>query len=227
METAVVLLSGGIGSTVAAFSRLEGTMLHPLYLDYARASTRSERRAASAVAETLGLPLQVLDLPHVAQIAAGRRATPAGQDRTLAPIPGPPSEVEGLTTTLLAVGAEYAAAIGADKLVAGQTAIPSDKRSQTLSQERTVNPREVHHAFSIVLEAAMPAVRAVRLETPLIDLQPFEAIKLGLRLEAPLGLTWSCHRNAPPCGACPGCQTRLIAFATAGVPDPLLEVATR
>jgi 7-cyano-7-deazaguanine synthase len=225
MESAVVLLSGGIGSTAAAFCRRENALLHPLYLDYGRASTRSERRAASAVAEALGAPLQVLDLPHVAQVVASGGSPSARPDQGKVQIPGPPAEVEGLIATMLAVGAEYAAAIGADTLVSGQMAVPPDPRSQALSQERTVNPREVHHAFSIVLEAALPAVRAVSLAAPLIDLKPFEAIKLGLRLGAPLERTWSCHRSGEPCGTCPGCQTRLTAFATVGVSDPLLKAA--
>jgi 7-cyano-7-deazaguanine synthase len=225
MESAVVLLSGGIGSTVAAFCRRESAVLHPLYLNYGRASTRYERQAASAVAEALGAPLQVVDLPHVAQIAAGGSSLSAQRDQGEVPIPGPPGEVEGLTVTMLAVGAEYAAAVGADVLISGQMAVPPDPQSDTLSQERSVNPRELHHAFSIVLEAALPVVRGVKLATPLIDLKPFEAIKLGLRLGAPLERTWSCHRSGEPCGACPGCQARLTAFGTAGVSDPLLKAA--
>lgn len=227
MESAVILLSGGIGSTVAAYRRRDDALLHPLYLDYQRASRKAERRAATAVAEALGAPLQVLDLPHVAQIAAASSATPPGGDRSQMPPPGPPAQVDGLTATMLAVGAEYAAAVGADVLVSGQTAIVPDQGSAILSQERTVNPRELHHAFSIVLEAALPAVRAVRLATPLIDLQTVEVVKLGLRLEVPLGLSWSCHRDAPPCGTCPGCQTRRTAFAAAGAPDPCLELSAR
>ncbi len=226
MESAVVLLSGGVGSTVAAFRRRQETLLHPVYLDYKRASAEPERRAAGAVAEALGVPLQVLDLPHVAQIAAGRHPG-TGVDGAEVPIPGSPDEVEGLTATMLSVGVEYAAAVGADLLVTGQSAPCYDLHTSPLSQERSVDPREVYHAFSMVLEAALPAVRPVRLETPLIDLQPFEVVKLGLRLEAPLGVTWSCHRNTTPCGACPGCKTRQAAFLTAGAPDPLLQPAGR
>ena len=227
MDSAVILLSGGIGSTVAAFCRRDDTLLHPLYLDYQRASGKSERRAAAAVAEALGVPLQVLDLPHVSQVAAASSATPPSGDASQMPIAGPPADVDGLTATMLAVGAEYAAAVGADVLVSGQTAIVPDQGSAILSQERTTNLRELHHAYSIVLEAALPKVRAVCLETPLIDLQPVEVVKLGLRLEVPLGLSWSCHRDAPPCGTCPGCQTRRTAFAAAGAPDPLLALAAR
>ena len=226
MESAVVLLSGGMGSTVAAFSRQKQALLHPLYLNYGRSSTKSERRAAAAVAQALGAPLVVLDLPHVAQIAAAGSTDPNGAPKQVA-LPGPPEEIRGLTTTMLAIGAEYAAAVGADVLVSGRTAIPAGQRAGELSRERRVDPREVHHAFSIALEASVPAVRAIKLETPLIDLQPDEVVKLGHRLEAPLGVTWSCHRTAPACGACPGCQNRRAAFAAAGMPDPLLQAAGR
>ena len=60
MESAVILLGGGIGSTVAAFCRRDEALLHPLYLDYRRASRRSEDRAAAAVVEALPAPGTVL-----------------------------------------------------------------------------------------------------------------------------------------------------------------------
>jgi len=225
MESAVVLLSGGVGSAVAAFRSREDTAIYPVYLDYGRASAKSERLAASAVAKALGAPLQVLDLTHVAQIAAAGDGEPERREQAPSPIPHPPGDVNGLMTTMLAVGAEFAAAVGAAVLVSGHAAAMPSPQATLLSQERTVNPRQVFHAFSILLEAALPAVRPIRLETPLIDLQPTEVVKLGRHLQVPFELTWSCHRDAPPCGTCPGCRVRQSAFATAGVPDPLQQEA--
>lgn len=225
MQSAVVLLSGGIGSTVAAFRSRQDALLYPLHLDYGRESSTSERKAAAAVADALSAPLEVLELPHVARIAAAGTGPAGSSGKTATPPPGAPGEVDGLMAALLAVGVEYAAAVGADALITGQTAVPLDKGADLLSQERTVDPREFHHAFSIMLETVLPSVRAVRLDTPLIDLQPFEVVKLAQSFDAPLGRTWSCHRQAPPCGTCPGCKTRAAAFAKAGLADPLLETA--
>jgi 7-cyano-7-deazaguanine synthase len=225
MQSAVVLLSGGIGSTVAAFRSRQDTLLYPLHLDYGRESSTSERKAAAAVADALSAPLEVLELPHVARIAAAGAGPVGSLGKTATPPPGAPGEVDGLMAALLVVGVEYAAAVGADALITGQTAVPFDTGAELLSQERTVDPREFHHAFSIMLETVLPSVRAVRLDTPLIDLQPFEVIKLAQRFDAPLDRTWSCHHRPPLCGTCPGCKNRAVAFAKAGLVDPLLETA--
>ena len=225
MNSAVILLSGGIGSTVAAYRQRESAALRPLYLDYNRVCTASERRAAAAVAKRLGESLCVLDLPHVAQIAAGRR--PGSGDAVGAAVSklGPPYKIDGLPSVLLAVGVQYAAAVGAEAVIIGHTAIPSDLKGGGLSRERTVDPREFHHAFGMMLETALPAVRPVRLEAPLQDMQPFEVVQLGQHLDVPWELTWSCHQNSPPCGTCPGCRKRADALAHAGVSEPLLETS--
>ncbi|MHC4610709.1 MAG: 7-cyano-7-deazaguanine synthase [Planctomycetota bacterium] len=227
MQSAVVLLSGGIGSTAAAFRCRQDTLLHPLHLDYGRESAASERAASAAIADTLSAPLEVLELPHVARVTGLRPAPPGGEESSTAAPPASPDEVDGLMATMLAVGAEYAAAVGADALITGRTAEPLDGGSDQLSLERSVDHRRFHHAFAIMLEAALPSIRAIQLETPLIDLQPFEVVKLARRFDAPLERTWSCHGKAPPCGTCPGCKTRAAAFAKAGLIDPLLQPADR
>ena len=224
MESVVVLLSGGVASAVAAYRRAGRANIHPLYIDYGRASADAEREAAEVLAEALDLRLKVLDLPHVRQIAEAQHGRlPSGQQIPLSAVGGP-GDVAGLAATLLAVGAQYAAAVGAHVLVTGQMAAPFDA-GQTLSRERTVDPHEFHRAFGAMLEAALPAVRAVRLDTPLIGLQPFEVVKLAVRFAVPFEYTWSCHRTPPPCGTCFGCKTRAAAFAQAAVVDPLLRPA--
>ncbi len=227
MQSAVVLLSGGIGSTVAAFRGARDSPLHLLHLDYGRESSSAEGDAAAAVAEALAVPLERLELPHVARIAASKSAAAAASGESSTPAPGASGDVDGLMAVFLAIGAEYAAAVGADVLITGQTGAPLDGGPDSLSRERTVDPRELHHAFAGLLATALPSVRAVRLETPLIDLQPFEVIKLSRRFEVPLACTWSCHSSPPPCGACPGCKTRSAAFAKTGLIDPLLQPASR
>jgi len=222
MNSSVVLLSGGTGSATAAFRERDETLLRPVYLDFGRPSAAAERRAAAALAERLNTTLQVLDLPHVAQIAAAGAGPSADAVKTAVARLGGPEETPGLSLVLLAVGAQYAAAIGADALISGQTAAPTGSGTGPLSRERTVEPRELHHAFGMVLEAALPAVRSVRLNRPLIDLQPFEVVKLARHLAVPLELTWSCHRKAPPCGTCQACKRRADAFSAAGLVDPLL-----
>ncbi len=225
MNSAVVLLNGGIGSTVAAFRRREDTLLHPLYLDYGRANSTAQRRAASAVAQRLGTSLRILDLPHVGQLAASRAAPSTGGVRTAVGKLGAPHEIPGLPVVLLSVGAQYAATVGAHLLICGRCDAGAENHGDVLAQERSVDPRELRHAFGVMLESSLPAVRAVSLETPLIDLQPGEVVKLANHVGAPLELTWSCRQNNQACGSCPDCRVRANAFSAAGLVDPLLAGA--
>ncbi len=64
----------------------------------------------------------------------------------------------------------------------------------------------------------------IGLETPIIDHSKAEIVMLGMRLGAPLELTWSCYGGGEkPCEACDSCILRAKGFAEAGVPDPLLQ----
>ena len=165
--------------------------------------------------------MQVLDLPHVLQIGRSRDARRSGEKTR----PGPPFEVAGLPSTLLSVGAEYAAAVGAHILIAGHSAAAQSVTSQEVSQERCVDPWAFRHAFASMLEAVLPRVRSLKLDTPLMDLDPAQIVQLGHRAGVPFELTWSCHQKTAPCGTCPGCTFRAGAFSIAGLPDPLTHAA--
>jgi 7-cyano-7-deazaguanine synthase len=49
-----------------------------------------------------------------------------------------------------------------------------------------------------------------------------EIVRLGLELQAPLDLTWSCYGEEQlACGVCDSCVLRLRAFQQAGAADPI------
>lgn len=57
--------------------------------------------------------------------------------------------------------------------------------------------------------------------TPLLELEMWQVIDLGVQLDAPLGLTWSCETPVgDPCGECRKCRDRDAAFQRSGRPDP-------
>jgi 7-cyano-7-deazaguanine synthase len=62
----------------------------------------------------------------------------------------------------------------------------------------------------------------IEVVTPLIAMRKAEIVRLGLELEAPFDLTWSCYsREDRACGVCDSCVLRLRAFQEAGTLDPL------
>lgn len=76
--------------------------------------------------------------------------------------------------------------------------------------------------------AARLEVGEVALEMPFIDMDKSEIIGLGLRLDVPLELTWSCYYGGDrPCDACEQCSSRTRAFASLGLVDPLRKLQSR
>lgn len=78
-----------------------------------------------------------------------------------------------------------------------------------------------YRAFNEVVRQGTKEGR-IEVLTPLIALRKAEIVRLGLELNAPFDLTWSCYqREDRACGVCDSCRMRLQAFADAGAVDPI------
>ena len=65
----------------------------------------------------------------------------------------------------------------------------------------------------------------MHIHRPLVHKTKQEIVEMGLELDVPFGLTWSCYEGGEkPCGKCNACKVRAKGFKQAGVVDPLLEV---
>jgi 7-cyano-7-deazaguanine synthase len=66
----------------------------------------------------------------------------------------------------------------------------------------------------------------VRLVAPLMMMTKCEVVEMGVRINAPLGKTWSCYEGGEKhCGTCPTCRARKQAFRDAGEFDPTAYAA--
>ena len=64
----------------------------------------------------------------------------------------------------------------------------------------------------------------IKIATPFLGMTKADIVKIGLELNAPYNLTWSCYeRGEVPCGKCATCRDRAAAFAANGVEDPALK----
>lgn len=59
---------------------------------------------------------------------------------------------------------------------------------------------------------------------PLVSLNKAEVVRVGLELNVPYALTWSCYEGGDkPCGKCGTCIDRAKAFAANGISDPAIK----
>ena len=65
----------------------------------------------------------------------------------------------------------------------------------------------------------------LKVEAPFVNMTKAEVVKMGLELNAPYELTWSCYEGKDePCGKCGTCIDRAAAFAANGVSDPAIKL---
>lgn len=66
--------------------------------------------------------------------------------------------------------------------------------------------------------------KQLSIKAPFINLTKADVVKIGLELNAPYHLTWSCYFGKNfPCGTCGTCIDRRIAFEKNGIIDPAIE----
>lgn len=63
----------------------------------------------------------------------------------------------------------------------------------------------------------------LKIEAPFVTMTKAEVVKLGMELNVPYKLTWSCYEGKEkPCGICGTCVDRAEAFRQNGIKDPAL-----
>lgn len=218
---AVVLLSGGIDSTVCAciagrtygFEEVAG-----LTILYGQKHQR-ELSAARAVADRLGFPAhETIRLPEELFKGAGSTLVDEGADIPSGPYPedeGPVSTyVPFRNGTLISAASAAALRLGAEAVYFGAHAEDA-----------------MHWAYPDCTPEFLGAMKnavwigtyhKVRLVTPLEWMTKREIVKRGIELNAPFELTSSCYRGGEmACGSCATCLSRLEAFAANEIEDPI------
>jgi 7-cyano-7-deazaguanine synthase len=222
MPRAVVLLSGGLDSCVAAaIAQHAGHELHALSVDYGQRHAR-EVEAAAEVARSLGVRAHKtvrVDLGSLGGSALTDPGMQVPQDRAESAMAyGIPSTyVPARNTVLLAVALGWAEVLDADAVYYGANALD-------YSGYPDCRPEFVR-AFQALADVATKRGvegKPIRIEAPLIALTKADIVRRGLDLKAPLALTWSCYLGgAQQCGRCDSCQLRRKGFREAGVQDPV------
>lgn len=224
VEKAVVLLSGGMDSAVAAaLARARGRRCLGLAVDYGQRHRR-ELACAAWQARALGLEgLRRLRLP-LGALAQGALVDGGAVNRAGLKRGRPSTYVSFRNGVLLAAAASLAEAWGAEEVWGGWCA--TDQAGYP----------DCRPAFLRAFERAVAAGtwagargRRLRILAPLGRSSKEAIVRLGLRLGVDFRRTWTCYaplgagRSVRPCRCCDACRLRARGFARAGQADPLLE----
>ncbi len=213
---AVVLLSGGMDSCVCAALAARDFNAAAVHISYGQRTEERERRAFLGICERLGIHQKLVVRNEALRAIGGSALT----DPDIA-IPDskeigreiPITYVPFRNAHFLSVAVSWAEVLGAEKIYIGAV-------EQDSSGYPDCRPA-YYRAFNEVIKTGTKEGR-IEIVTPLIGLRKSEIVKLGLELDAPLDLTWSCYsREDYACGVCDSCVLRLRAFQEAAAADPV------
>ncbi len=215
---AVVLMSGGMDSTVAAaLVRQMGYEIAGLHVSYGHRTAERERQAFEDICAVWGVTRRlVVSIDHLRLIGGSALtdptiSVPEGQLHRLGI---PPTYVPFRNANLLSIATSWAEVLQAEAIAIG--AVEEDSSGYP-------DCREVfYEAFQRVIEVGTRPETHIQLLTPVLHMRKSEIVRVGTELKVPFELTWSCYvRQDQACGECDSCLLRLRGFREAGVPDPL------
>ena len=187
-----------------------------LHVSYGQRTELRERQSFLAICNRLNIKNKLLVRNDALRAIGGSALT----DETIA-VPVTPAIDHVVPVTyvpfrnahFLSVAVSWAEVLGAGKIYIG--AVEPDSSGYP-------DCRPVYYeAFNSVIRAGTKEGN-IEIVTPLIAMRKAEIVQLGLELNAPFDLTWSCYSQEDrACGRCDSCVLRLRAFAAAGVNDTI------
>lgn len=186
----LLLLSGGLDSAaLACWCRPAGC----LFVDYGQRPSAGEKRAAQAVADALGLPLETV----VADCSAVGAGMLLDCSERLAHAPTPewwPFRNQLLVTLAAAI----AVGVGKTTILIG-----------TVAEDAYRHADGAFEFIKMLDELLASQEGGVRLRAPAHALTTAELIECSGIADEVLGWTHSCHLASSACGCCTGCRRRL------------------
>ena len=200
MRKVIVLLSGGIDSSVAAaYLKSKKWVVHPLFINHHQGPLEAERQAASFIAA-------LLHLPEPLEIEVDLKSLKEVNYKWLNLGIGTPAR----NMVFLSLATMYAGVIDANA-----TALASAYGS-TYADTSYAFLQSVEHTGKIALDRDIKTFSPFKAE----KWTSSEIVRQGIKLGVPLGKTWSCFLpRKVQCGICVKCKDRKRRFQEANVKD--------
>jgi 7-cyano-7-deazaguanine synthase len=215
---AVVILSGGMDSTTAAFlAKKQGFDIIPLHFNYGQRTEKRELKAFNDICDYLGIKNKyVIKIPFFKQIGSSALVDENISIPTDGLKPGIPITYvpfrNGIFLSIAAAIAEKeeAKAIFIGVVEEDSSGYPDCKEEFILNMQQTIN------------SGTKPDTN-ITIKTPLIHLKKEDIVKKAIEVGVPLELTWSCYQEEEKaCGVCDSCRLRLKGFEKAKIKDPII-----
>jgi len=209
-KTAIVLFSGGLDSTVALWWALKkGSHVIPLIIDIG-SRVKGERKHALMILERAGIKNFInVNLSFVKDLLD--LSTDGILPYDLSNVKSP-AYIPAKNLIFYSLAIYYGEIYGADYIVGGHNADDSNYFPDATSN--------FFNLLNKAIKIGTLAKNKLKIIQPLIKLSKAEVVKLGVKLGAPLDITWSCQKDADlQCGVCGACEIRRKAFEEAKVLD--------
>lgn len=209
---AVCLFSGGPDSAAAAaVARSEGFDLYLLFVDYGQKTRKKERACSEKLAAHLATSeFRTVDARWLGEFGGSALVD---SHTMLTQVNAPLEYVPFRNTILLSIGVAWAEVLQAAAVFIGSTGGPWHTPD---------NSPEYVSAMQEVVRIGTKLKTDIQLRAPFCKLTKKETVEIGLNLQVPFELTWSCHNSETlACGQCSNCRDRIRAFELLGRQDPI------
>jgi 7-cyano-7-deazaguanine synthase len=218
-DIAIVLVSGGMDSCVATAIAGKQYQLALLHVNYGQRTESRELKAFHGIASFYNIPedrILISNIDYLSKIG-GSSLTDLSMNVQNAHLHSkeiPTSYVPFRNTLFLAIAVSWGEVIGAKKIFIG--AVEQDSPGYPDCKPA------YYDVFNKLIKLGTKPTTCIEVETPLINKKKSEIVIIGVSLDAPLHISWSCYKNTDKaCGMCHSCFLRLKAFKEAEVIDPI------
>jgi len=216
-DIAVIAVSGGLDSCVTAAIAEQEYEIAFAHFNYGQKTEKRELKAFNEIADFYNVDKKlIIDYSHLSKIG-GSSLTDKNIEISHADLTSkeiPTSYVPFRNANILSACVSWAEVLKAKAIFVGAAFEDS-------SGYPDCRP-SFFKAFEKMTDLGTKPETSIKIVTPIIHLSKVEIIKKGLKLKAPIHLTWSCYQSEDiACGICDSCAFRLKGFQQAGIEDPI------
>lgn len=215
MKKAIIALSGGIDSAVAAaIAKDKGYELYFLTVNYGQKNIEKELENSKKLAEHFNVKEhKIIDMKWLGELG---NSGITDMSIHFENVSDDFIYVPYRNTVIISACIAWAEVNGAEVIYTGSEAGP------WICPD---NSPEYYQAFNNLVSISTKLNDKVRVVAPLNYSDKVGNIKKGVELNVPFDLTWTCvARSDLACGICQPCRDRLQAFEKVGISDPIKYV---